>query len=93
MSDQSKYRLQAQIDALNLLLQDVYANMYSQQPQLIAPVKNGIINTVKFNWKLAPGATEADADHVLKMQPLVVEEIERFFGNVADVLADFQKRK
>jgi hypothetical protein len=93
VSEKSQLQLEAQINALNLLLQDVYANMYAMQPQNMAPAKAGIINTVKFNWRLPEGVTEAHADHTLKLQPLVVGEIERFFSNVTEVMASFQHHK
>lgn len=85
MSD-STDRIEAMLHAQSIMLQDLYTQIYSRQPSELTKCQDHLTNMLKYKWELPEGSSERDADAILRIQPLAIDELERNFAQIRKMI-------
>ncbi len=79
-------RIEGMLHAQAILIQDIYAQIYSQRPSELPKCQEHLTHMLKYKWELPKGSSERDADAVLRIQPLAIAELERNFAQIRKMI-------
>ncbi len=68
-------------------MQDLYAQLYGMRPGELAKCKQHLTHMLQYKWQLPAGSDSADADAIMRIQPLAVAELERMFDEIQKMIA------
>lgn len=85
MSDATD-RIQGMLHAQAILIQDLYAQIYSQRPAELPKCQAHLTAMLRYKWELPKGSSEGDADAILRIQPIAIAELERNFAQIRKMI-------